>query len=57
VQSVKHLTPGFGSGHYLRVVRLSTASGSVLSAERAGDSLSPSVQPPPAGHSLSNKSF
>ena len=30
-QSVMHLTPGFGSGHDLRVLRLSPVSGSVLS--------------------------
>ena len=30
-QSVKHLSLDFGSGHDLRVVRLSLTSGSVLS--------------------------
>ena len=35
VQSVKHPTPGFGSGHNLRVVRLSPSSGSTLSLEPA----------------------
>jgi len=35
-QSFKHLTLGFGSGHDLRVVGSSLASGSVLSGERVG---------------------
>ena len=34
-QSVKHLTPGFSSGHDLRVIRLSPMLGSVLSEESA----------------------
>ena len=34
-QLVKHLTPNFGSGHDLRVVRLSPTLGSVLDAEPA----------------------
>ena len=33
--SVKHLTLDFGSGHDLRVVRLSPLSGSALSVELA----------------------
>ena len=41
-QLVKHLTPNFGSGHDLRVVRLSPTLGSVLGMEPAWDSLSPS---------------
>ena len=44
-QSVEHLALGFCSGHGLRVVGLSPASGSVLSEEFA--SLSPSAPPPP----------
>lgn len=34
-QFVKHLTLNFGSGHDLRVVRSSPASGSMLSEESA----------------------
>ena len=43
VQSVKHWTPGFASGHDLRVMRLSSALGPVLSEESAGDCLSLSL--------------
>ena len=50
-QSFKHLILDFGSGHDLRVVRLSPASGSVLGVEPAWDSLSPSSFLPP--HCLS----
>lgn len=32
-QSIKHPTPGFDSGHDLKVVRLSPALGSILSME------------------------
>ena len=39
VQSVAHLSLGFGSGYDLRVVRLSPELGSVFSVESAGDSL------------------
>ena len=38
-QSVQHLTRGFSSGHDLRVVSLSPASGSMLSGDSVGDSL------------------
>ena len=38
-QFVKHVTLGFGSGHDLRVVRLSPMSGSMLSVESTWDSL------------------
>ena len=52
-QSVECPTLGFGSGHDLRVVRLSPASGSALSGESVCDSLSPSPLPyPPLLHSL-----
>ena len=40
-QLVEHLTLRFCSGHDLKVVRSSTTSGSMLSAEPARDSLSP----------------
>ena len=43
-QSVKHPTLGFGSGHDLRM------SGSILSEESAGDSLSPTAPPPTHMH-------
>ena len=46
-QSVEYPTPDFGSGHYLMVMRLSPASGSVLSVEPAWDSPSPSLFAPP----------
>lgn len=45
-QFVKHLTPCFGSGHNVRVVRWSPMLGFMLSREFAWDSLSPSAPPP-----------
>ena len=45
MQSVEHLTLGFGSGHNLWVMRSTPALGSVLSTESAWDSLSLSFCP------------
>ena len=42
-QSVKHLTPDFGSDHDLPVMRSSPKPGSMLSEESASDFLSVSV--------------
>ena len=50
-QLVKHRTLGFGSGHGLRVLRLSSALGPVLSVESA----CPSAPPPTCVLSLSLK--
>ena len=44
-QSGSQLTLGFGSGHDLRIVQLSSALGSKLSVEPAWDSLSLSLWP------------
>jgi len=44
-QLVGHLTVGIGSGHDLRVMGWSPASGSALSSESAEDSLSLSLCP------------
>ena len=44
--SVKHLTLDLGSGHDLRVVRLSSVMGSALGVESAWDSLSLSLPLP-----------
>ena len=54
-QSVKHLTPDFGSGHDPRVVGLSHMLTSALGMETAWDSLSSSLSasPPLILHSLS----
>ena len=49
-QSAKHPTLDFGLGHDLRIVGLSPVMDSVLSAESAWDSLSPSA--PPSAHAL-----
>ena len=49
-QSVKCLSLDFGSGHDLRVMRLSPALGSVLRVEPALDSLFPSPSAPPPAH-------
>ena len=63
MQSVKHVTLGFGSGCDLRVVRSSSGSGFVLSVDPACDSLSFPLLPPTHVCSLSpphlkiNKSF
>ena len=46
-QLVKHPTLDFGSGHDLRVMRLSRVSGSVLGVEPAYDFLSPFPSAPP----------
>ena len=57
-QLVEHLALDFGSGQGPRVVGLSPMSGSVLSAELAWDSLSPSPSAPPLlapTFSLNNK--
>lgn len=55
-QSVECLTLDFGSGHDLRAVRSSLASGSMLSRESARDSLSPSPSAPPSPtHTVSLK--
>lgn len=54
-QSVKHPIPDFGSGHNLRVVRSSPASGSTLSMEPAWDFLSPSLTPSSPDISLKKK--
>ena len=48
VQSVKHLTLDFSSGHDPRVLGSSSMSGSVLSIEPAWDSLSVSLCPLPS---------
>ena len=47
-QSVKCLTPNFGSDYDLRVMRSSLTSGSMLGMEFASDSLFPSFGPSPA---------
>lgn len=44
-QLVKHPTLDFGSGHDLRVLRLSPVSGSALNGEPGWDSLSPYAPP------------
>ena len=47
-QSVKHLIPGFGSGHDLRIVGSSPALGSLLS----GEFVCPSLSAPHPAHTL-----
>lgn len=46
-----YLTPGFGSGYDLRIMRWSPSWGSLLSGVSAGESPSPSA--PPSARSLS----
>ena len=52
-QSVEHLSPDFGSGQDLRVMRLSPVLGSTLSMESAWNPLSPSAPSPSFPLSLS----